>query len=1163
MKNVIEWFSKNHVAANFIMLLVVIMGIKTWGDLKKEIFPETSVDWVTISVPYPGAAPEEVERGIVVPIEEEIQDLDGIKRIQANAGEGVGSVSVEVKSGFSTRNLLSDIKTRVDAIDNFPEEAEEPRIEEILIKNKTLAIAVSADTDETTLRKLADRVRDELLLLDNVTQVEVSGTRNYEVAVELRENDLMQNGITFQQVADAVRSSSLDLPGGSLRTDAGEILVRTPGKKYTAPEFRDIVLLTRPDGTRITLGEVADVQDGFEDTDISLTFDGNPAVLINVFRTGDEDTVDVATAAKAWVAEARERFPEGVTLEVWGDDSLMLEGRLDLLRRNGIVGLILVFIALALFLRPSLAALVALGIPVAFAGAIWMMPFWGISINMISLFAFILVLGIVVDDAIVVGENVFSRMRAGEHPKLAAPRGTHEVGIVVIFGIITTMIAFTPMLGISGVSGKIWRNIPLVVIPVLAFSLLQSKFVLPAHLALLKPIPPREENPGWFTRFQRIFSDGLENFIDTFYRPALGKFLQWRYVVLVAFISLFMATVGFVAFGHIPFQFFPQVEAEIISTKVRMAPGVPFSETERAIAQVSRAGKQLAEEYQDNEGNSVVHHMLSSAGQFAFISDPFAQDANLSASHIGDITLELAPAKLRSVKAADLTARWRELTGPIPGAKEVSFQSLAAGAGNAIDLQISGENLEQLEEAVAQVKETLGTIEGVIDIADSNDAGKREIQLSIKPSAEALGLRLSDLARQARQGFYGEEAQRLQRGRDEVKVMVRFTKEERETLATIENMMIRLPNGNEVPFSEVADVEYGRGYTAIDRADRRRAITITADIDDAIPTANANQAVAALESGILREITAKYPGITYSFEGEQKDQRESVAQIGIGFLVSLLGMYVLMAIPLKSYIQPAIIMSVIPFGFVGAAAGHYLMGYEFSIMSMCGIVALAGVVVNDSLVLVDYVNRHRNDGHGVREAAWRAGVKRFRPILLTSLTTFLGLLPMLLETDLQAKFLIPMAISLAFGILFATAITLILVPCLYLILDDFTELADAGEEQGAPASRRSAGPREPKHRASQRQALSKLETAKKLHYLRRLMRISYEATIDNVSESMFRGFIETETARKQRLFWTPIICGIFALTAAYITRRYSLPIQVSAVLIAAGLAIPYAIFESE
>ncbi len=1037
MKSIIEWFSKNHVAANFLMLLVVIMGLKTWGGLKKEIFPETSVDWITITVPYPGAAPEEVERGIVIPIEEEIQDLEGIKRIQANAGEGAGSVSVEVKSGFSTRNILSDIKTRVDAIDNFPEEAEEPRIEEILIKNKTLAIAISADTDEATLRKLADRVRDELLLLDDITQVAISGTRNYEISIELRENALIQNNITFQQVADAVRASSLDLPGGSLRTDAGEILVRTPGKKYTAPEFRDIVLVSRTDGTRITLGEVATVNDGFEDTDIALTFDGKPAVLINIFRTGDEDTMDVATAAKQWVADTQGRFPEGVTLEVWGDDSLQLEGRLDLLRRNGIAGLVLVFIALALFLRPSLAALVALGIPVAFCGAIWLMPFWGISINMISLFAFILVLGIVVDDAIVVGENVFSRMRAGEHPKLAAPRGTHEVGLVVIFGIITTMIAFTPMLGVSGVSGKIWRNIPLVVIPVLAFSLLQSKLVLPAHLALLKPIPPREENPGLFTRFRRMFSDGLENGIEKYYRPALGKFLHFRYVVLVGFVSIFMVTIGFVAFGHIPFQFFPQVEAEIISTKVRMAPGVPFAETERAIAKISRAGKQLAEEYQDFAGDSVVHHMLSSAGQFAFISDPFAQDAKLSASHVGDITLELAPAKDRSVTAAQLTARWRELTGSIPGAKEISFQSLAAGSGNAIDLQMSGEDLEQLEDAVAQVKEKLATIEGVIDIADSNDTGKRELQLSIKPSAEALGLRLSDLARQARQGFYGEEAQRLQRGRDEVKVMVRFTKAERETLSTIERMMIRLPDGSEIPFSEVANVEYGRGYTSIARADRRRAITITADIDDAIPTANANEAVAALKKGILRDITSKYPGITYSFEGQQKDQRESVQQIGVGFLISLLGMYVLMAIPLKSYVQPAIIMSVIPFGFVGAAFGHFIMGYEFSIMSMCGIVALAGVVVNDSLVLVDYVNRHRKQGHTVRKAAWEAGVKRFRPILLTSLTTFLGLLPMLLETDLQAKFLIPMAISLAFGILFATTITLILVPCLYLILDDF------------------------------------------------------------------------------------------------------------------------------
>ncbi|CAN5116002.1 efflux RND transporter permease subunit [soil metagenome] len=1035
MKGAIEWFSKNHVAANFLMLLVLVMGIKTWFELRKEIFPETSINAIAITVPYPSAAPEEVEKGVVIPIEEEIQDIDGIEKITGSAREGAGSVVIEVKAGFDVRNIMDDVKSRIDAIDNFPEEAEEPRIQELLIKNKTLAIAVSADTDEATLRKLAEQVRDDLLLLDDVTQVTLSGVRPYEISIEVSEDTLRNYGLTLDQVAEAVRASSLDLPGGSVKTEAGEILLRTNQKRYTRSDFEGITLVAREDGTRIALGDVATVRDGFEDVDVEMGFDGKPAVLVQVFRTGDEDTLDVAEAAKKYVEEAKTRFPDGVTLEVWSDDSVFLSGRMDLLAKNAVAGLVLVFIILAVFLRPSLAALVALGIPVAFAGAVWLMPFWGISVNMISLFAFILVLGIVVDDAIVVGENVFRRMRGGEDPKVAAPEGTHEVGVVVIFGIITTMIAFTPMLGVSGVGGKIWRNIPLVVIPVLFFSLLQSKLVLPSHLAMLSPIDPHRK-VGPVTRFRRRFTDGLEDFVEHRYRPALEVMLRWRYLVLTTFVAILVVTLALVGTGFVRFQFFPEVEAEIISAKLVLPNGVPFAATRDAIEKIADAGSKIGELHKDRAGNPVTKHILASAGAYAFVPDPFAKGAGAIATNVGDVTIELSKAEDRRIRSAELTSVWRELSGTIPGAVELSFQSIAAGSGNAIDLQVSGDDLDKLEAAVGEIKAALANYRGVIDIADNNLAGKRELELFIKPSAEALGLRLIDLSRQVRQGFYGEEAQRLQRGRDEVKVMVRYPKDERENLASLERMKIRLPDGSEIPFSEVATVAYGRGYATIDRADRRRAITITADIDPNVPDANANQVVAGLEEGVLREVRSKYPGVTYSFEGEQKDQRDSVAEIGIGFVLSLLGMYVLMAVPLRSYIQPAIIMTVIPFGIVGAIIGHIIMFTELSIMSMCGIVALAGVVVNDSLVLVDYVNRERALGHPVIQAVREAGARRFRPILLTSLTTFGGLLPMLVETDLQAKFLVPMAISLGFGILFATTITLILVPAIYLILED-------------------------------------------------------------------------------------------------------------------------------
>jgi len=1070
MEGIIHWFSRNHVAANFLMAVVFLMGITTWGKLKKEFFPEMSVDMIAVTVPFPNATPEEVEKGICVPVEESIQDLDGIDRIKSTAALGAGTVLVEVANGYDVRNLMDDVKGRVDAIQNFAEQAEEPIIEEILLKAQILSVAVSADTDEKTLRELAEKVRDGLLAYEptyeidenasglekfgaglrkawsffatsgapKITQVELAAVRDHEVSIEVSESALRQYGLTFDQVANAVRASSIDLPGGSVRTEAGEILIRTEAKSYTAEQFRGITVVTRPDGSVVKLGELTDVRDDFEQVDLSSRFDGRPSILINVFRVGDQDTNKLADMVERYIKEeAPAVLPEGVRLELWQDMSDYLKGRMNLLTRNGIAGLLLVFVVLALFLRPSLALLVSIGIPVSFAGAVMMMPYNDISINMISLFAFILVLGIVVDDAIVVGENVYRRIRDGEHPRDAAPNGTHEVGVVVIFGILTTAMAFTPMLGLSGVSGKIWPNIPLIVIPTLLFSLLQSKLILPSHLALLKPYDPDEE-PGPVMRFQRFFSRGLETVIDRFYRPAIRVVLHNRYLVLSIFIALLVVAIGSVATGWIRFQFFPVVEADSISAKITLAKGVPFERTQEAVERLEAAAEKLGEDYKDNKGRSIVRHILASVGVQPFVTN-FAAEGVPKDTSLGEVTVELQPASDRDITGDMIVSKWRELTGEIPGVVELTFQTNSAAGGNAIDLELSGPNLDDLQAATVAVKKALTEYEGVIDIGDSDRVGKRELKLQILPEAEALGLRLQDIALQVRQGFYGEEVQRLQRGRDEVKVFVRYPEDERKQLNDLSSMKIRTRDGGEVPFSTVAVAEFGRSYSSISRTDRSRSITITADIDKATPT-NANEVVASLEAKVLPEIRQKFPQINYSFEGEQKDQRQSVQEMMQKFLIALLGMYVLMAIPLRSYVQPMIVMSVIPFGLVGAIFGHWVMGFVLSIMSMCGIVALAGVVVNDSLVLVDYVNRKRAEGRTVVEAAREAGAARFRPILLTSLTTFAGLTPMLLETEMQAQFLIPMAVSLSFGILFATAITLFLVPCVYLILHDLKKL---------------------------------------------------------------------------------------------------------------------------
>jgi multidrug efflux pump subunit AcrB len=1054
------------------MLVVLLFGFITWMQLRKEIFPETSIDAVLVSVPYPNASPEETETGVCIPVEEAIQDLDGIDRITSTAAEGIGAVIVEMNTGYDVRNLMDDVKTRIDAITTFAENTEEPVIEELLIKMQVMSVAVYADTDEKTLRSFAEKVRDGLLSYspppppkdepiltklsrilsyetlkkafsrgsDNpITQVEITGARPYEISIEVSEQVLRSHLLTLGQVADAVRRSSIDLPSGSVRTSAGEVLIKTEGKRYTDREFLDIPVLTQTDGSELLLGDIATVIDGFEEVDLKSRFDGRSAIVINVFRVGNEDTIQVADAVKGYVDRANATFPEGVSLELWFDQSYYLRGRMELLARNGIVGLLLVFGVLALFLRPSLAFLVSIGIPVSFAGAVAMMPYTDVSVNMITLFAFILVLGIVVDDAIVVGENVYRRIRSGEDPREASWRGTHEVGVVVIFGVISTMVAFMPMLGVSGVGGKIWRNIPWIVIPTLLFSILQSKLVLPAHMSMLRRTDPKRDF-GPIMRFQRKVSLGLETFVERMYRPALKRALHARYIVIASFIALFLVVVGIVAGGWIRWQFFPEVEADLISAKVTMPKGVPFETTEKAVLRIEAAARRLNDLHTEQGQAPLIKHMLASVGTQPFQTG-IVMGGPPTDENLGEVTLELRDAVTRAMSAKELASVWRELTGQIPGTSDLTFQSQAAGGGNAIDLLLRGDDLDELQRASDFIQEQLGSYDGVIDIADSNQEGKRQLKLPkrLTASGEALGLRVADVATQLRQGFFGDEVQRLQRGRDEVKVYVRYPKAERLSLENVEQMKIRTPMGDEVPLSAVADFEFGRGYSTISRADRKRSIKVTADIDKT-KDVNADNVVRTLEAAALSNFPELFPGVAYSFEGEQKNQRDDVREIGNGFFLALIGMFVLMAIPLRSYVQPLIIMSVIPFGLVGAVLGHLVMGTELSIMSLCGIVALAGVVVNDSLVLVDYVNRQRAKGVPVVDAAWEAGAVRFRPILLTSLTTFAGLTPMLLERDLQARFLIPMAISLGFGILFATVITLFMVPCVYLILEDAKRL---------------------------------------------------------------------------------------------------------------------------
>ena len=1077
MHKLVDWFAANTVAANLLMVLILLSGGLAVVGIKQEVFPEFSADVISVSVPYLGAAPEEVEEGVCVRIEEQIQSLEGIKKITSTASEGVGTVSIEVEPGKDVRELLDDVKNRVDAIDTFPEETEKPIVQEVVIRRRVFVVAVSGQAEESVLRSVAERVRDDLTALEGITQVELAAARPYEVSIEVSEDALRRYGLTFDFVAEAVRRSSLDLPGGSVRTASGEILLRTKGQAYRGGEFEELVLVTRPDGTYLRLGDIARVVDGFAETDQSARFDSMPSVLVHVFRVGDQRAIGIAQSVRDYIAREQFRLPEGIRLETAYDDTKILESRLDLLLRSGRAGLLLVLIILTLFLRLRLAFWVSLGLPVSFLGTFWLMPSLDVSVNLISLFAFIVVLGILVDDAIVVGEGVFSAQQKGLPGLQAATFGARRVAVPVVFGVLTTVAAFTPLTMVEGAIGKVMRVIPLVVIPCLLFSLVESLLILPAHLSHFDPEKEKRKKRGLvlaWTRFQGFFADGLVWFSQRVYGPILEFGLKFRYLSVAVGVATLMLTLGMVIGGRVNFVFMHDVEADNVIAYLTMPQGTTVEVTSAAVKRLEQAALETARELEGPErrdraqgrsaavglqassvgddpqstsapvlrSDGLFRHILTTIGDQPSRNQggPGGGDdsGSVSGAHRAEVNIELAPSEERTYSSTEVANLWREKAGGIPDAVELTYTSSLFTPGEPINIRLTSPDLDQLQEAADQLKGRLSEYPGVYDIADSYRVGKQEIKLRIKPEAETLGLTLADLARQVRQAFFGEEAQRIQRGRDEVKVMVRYPYERRQSLADLERMRIRTPSGSEVPFSQVAEAEYGRGYASIRRVDRQRSINVTANVDEA--RSSTVDILADLTNDFLPVLMQERSGVRYALEGRQREQQETLEGLGSGYLLALVAIFSLLAIPLRSYLQPLIIMSAIPFGLVGAIWGHILMGMDLTILSGFGVVALAGVVVNDSLVLVDFINKRRSEGLGIVEATRQAGIVRFRPIVLTSLTTFGGLTPLLLEKSLQAQFLIPMAVSLAFGVVFSTFVILILVPAGYLILDDLQSI---------------------------------------------------------------------------------------------------------------------------
>ncbi|MGB0496378.1 MAG: efflux RND transporter permease subunit [Kangiellaceae bacterium] len=1020
---IIAWFARNSVAANLLMIGIFLVGAFSYSTINKKMFPEFNVNMISITVPHLGAAPEEVEKSVVLKVEEALENIEGIKRMTSFSNEGVGRVQLELQSGYSMSEKLDEVQQQVDAITTFPLQTEKPIVQKVEFQSDVLWVSVYGQMDRKSRQNLAQQVRDEIMTLPQINIAEVVGNRPYEISIEVSEYKLKKYGLTFDEISRAVKNSSIDLPGGTIKTDGGDILLRTKGQAYTGDEYGNLVLRTNANGTRLVLSDVANIVDGFVESEGYATFDGDPTSSIRVRSTGDQNDLEIAATVKNYIKEKQATLPDGAKLSVWGDSSFYLNARLDMMISNMIMGAFLVFIVLALFLRIRIAFWVMLGIPVCFLGAFIVMPLlgeWSVSINLLSLFAFIMVLGIVVDDAIVIGESIYSEIQHNGHTTNNVIRGTHRVSVPATFGVLTTIAAFTPLLMIDASFAAFFRAIAIVVSACLVFSLIESKWILPSHLAHMNYTPYDPNNANALEKLQARFKKWLDHIIQDKYKPLVEKAVVKRYNTMAIFIAILFVSFGLLSSSLVKVEVFPNIPSDFIQGNLTMIDGSSVAQRNLALDKIMDAANEIADENIQEDGNSIVKHlMLFTNGDTG-----------------GTFLMEMTKPETRTISSFEVVDLWREKVGELPGSKDIQFAAgTNAGGGAALEFQLIGENNEELDAASQKLEEKLAEYDGVFDIRSSFSNGNQEIQLKIKPEAEVLGLTLTNLGRQVRQAFYGEEAQRIQRGRDELKVMVRYPKAERRSISDLENMWIRTPAGEEVPFHQVADVDIGTGFTSITRVNQKRSITISADIDP--EKVESRKVVTEMTETAIPQILADYPSVKSGIEGASKDTQDFLSQLMWAFLGALAMIYCLIAIPTRSYGQPMVIMAVIPFGLIGAIIGHFLLSRSLNMLSMYGIIALTGVVVNDSLIMVDFINKAKKEGMRVVDAVVQSGTKRFRAILLTSLTTFFGVLPIYFETSLQAQFIIPMAISIGFGIIFATVITLFLVPSLYLILEDF------------------------------------------------------------------------------------------------------------------------------
>ncbi|MEO9617205.1 efflux RND transporter permease subunit [Parasphingorhabdus sp.] len=1031
----VAFMARNGVAANLLMIFLFVAGIASYQTIVQEVFAENSLDRVQVSVAYPGATPDEVEESIVQKIEEAVEAVENVKQIQSNAAENTGSVTIEMELGTDIDRALDDIKAEIDQIQTFPDEAEEPDVREVTSRQSVVRVAIFGDVSENALKETAYRLEESLATLPEVSFVDTSAIRDYEVSIEVPQDTLQAFGLSLNDISRTVAASSLDSPAGSIDTESEEVRVRTIGQNYNQQNFEDIVLVSNENGTLIRLGQIAKIRDGFQDSELVALFNGKPVAFVEVFRTSNERVLDVSRATNDYLeGPFAHSLPEGISYAIWSDDSELLNERLSLLLKNAAIGLLLVLLALTLFLDIRLAGWTALGIGVTFVGAIFLLDLAGSSINMFSLFGFILALGMVVDDAIVVGESVYARRESGRTGLGAAVSGARRVTVPVIFAVLTTVAAFSPLFAIGGIMGKILADIPLVVVAVLFLSLVESLLILPNHLSHLPApgAPTRNPVTRFFERLQAKVDVYYQAFVNGPLDRALHFSIRMPFVILAGSVALFIVIGALIPAGIIKNSFFPAIEDDIVTASLEMPAGTTITETEKIARLIEQKGRETFAKFEaekDEDEPSPLRGIFTLIGQAPRVNGPAFETKGFS-SNIASVQFSFIPGDQRALTSREFENAWRENVGTVVEARSLVFASDLISIGAPVDVQISDPDPDVVEAASIKLMEKLNRFSGVFDIESDQDEGLKEIQLRLKPEARSLGVTLQDVALQVRAAFFGSEALRVQRGQEDMRVYIRLPEEERNSIVDVERFRVRVPGG-EVPLATLAEVSFGQAPSVIRRTDGRRITTVTADINTDVVTGQ--EIATAVTDEIMPELQADYPQLLYRFGGEQKEQQESFGDLGLAFLAALLMIYTLLAIPFRSYMQPLIIMAVIPFGIIGALIGHLVLGLPLGVLSIFGIIALSGVIVNGSLILIDFINENVREGMEIEEAIINGAKSRFRPIMLTSLTTFLGVAPITFETSTQAQFLIPMSASLGFGVLFGAVILQMLIPALTIL----------------------------------------------------------------------------------------------------------------------------------